>query len=71
MQAQMDADENVYYWLHDEEIPEWNFQQIAKDQSFYISQEGNLIICFNEGDVAPMYMGCVTFEMPKTIWQMK
>ena len=71
MQAQMDADENVYYWLHDEDVPEWNFQQIAKDQSFYISQEGNLIICFNEGDVAPMYMGCVTFEMPKTIWQMK
>ena len=71
MQAQMDADENVYYWLHDEEIPEWNFQQIAKDQSFYISNDGTLIICFNEGDVAPMYMGCVQFEMPETIWQEK
>ena len=69
MQAQMDADENVYYWLHDEDVPEWNFQQIAKDQSFYINNDGRLVICFNEGDVAPMYMGCVSFEMPASIWQ--
>lgn len=68
MQEQMDADENVSYWLHDEDIPEWNFKQIPEDQSFYITEEGTLMICFNEGDVAPMYMGCVSFEMPKTIW---
>ena len=71
MQEQMDADENVYYWLNDPDIPEWNFKQIPKDQSFYISSDGALVICFNEGDVAPMYMGCVQFEMPKTIWQAK
>ena len=47
----------------------WNFRQIAEDQSFYISEEGTLVICFNEGDVAPMYMGCVKFEMPKTVWK--
>ena len=71
MKEQMDADENVSYWLDDEDIPEWNFKQIPEDQSFYITEEGTLMICFNEGDVAPMYMGCVTFEMPKTIWQAK
>lgn len=69
MQEQMDADENLTYWLDDEEIPEWNFKQIAKDQSFYISEEGTLVICFNEGDVAPMYMGCVKFEMPASLWK--
>ena len=69
MQQQMDADENVYYWLHDPDIPEWNFKQISADQSFYITKEGTLIICFNEGDVAPMYMGCVSFEMPESIWK--
>ena len=68
MQEQMDEDENIYYWLHDEDVPEWNFKQIAKDQSFYISEEGRLVICFNEGDVAPMYMGCVKFEMPASVW---
>lgn len=69
MAEQMAADENVYYWLHDEDVPEWNFKQISKDQSFYISEDGTLVICFNEGDVAPMYMGCVQFEMPATVWQ--
>ena len=69
MQEQMDEDENVYYWLNDPDIPEWNFRQIAEDQSFYIRSDGTLVICFNEGDVAPMYMGCVSFEMPETIWQ--
>lgn len=71
MAEQMEADENVCYWLNDPDIPEWNFKQIPEDQNFYISNDGTLVICFNEGDVAPMYMGCVTFEMPKTIWQAK
>lgn len=71
MAEQMAADENIHYWLDDEDIPEWNFKQISEDQSFYISGDGTLVICFNEGDVAPMYMGCVSFEMPETIWQAK
>ena len=71
MAEQMAADENVYYWLNDQDVPEWNFKQISENQSFYISNDGTLVICFNEGDVAPMYMGCVSFEMPKTIWQAK
>lgn len=69
MSEQMAEDENVYYWLNNTDVPEWNFKQVSKDQSFYISEEGRLVICFNEGDVAPMYMGCVSFEMPETIWQ--
>ena len=69
MQQQMDEDENVYYWLHDEDVSEWNFKQISEDQSFYITKDGTLVICFNEGDVAPMYMGCVSFEMPESIWK--
>ena len=68
MAEQMAADENVYYWLNDQDVPEWNFKQISEDQDFYISEEGTLVICFNEGDVAPMYMGCVKFEMPASIW---
>ena len=69
MAEQMEADENVDYWLNDQDVPEWNFKQIQEDQSFYISEDGTLFICFNEGDVAPMYMGCVQFEMPATVWK--
>ncbi len=69
MREQMDADDGVIYWLDDPDVEEWNFTEITADQSFYITDEGRLVICFNEGDVAPAYMGCVSFEMPKEIWQ--
>ena len=66
MQAQMDADENVYYWLNDE-IEEWNFKAITDETSFYINEKDNIVIGFNEGDVAPMYMGAVEFEIPAEV----
>lgn len=66
MQARMDADENVYYWLNDE-IEEWNFQSITDETSFYLNENGNVVIGFNEGDVAPMYMGTVEFEIPAEV----
>ncbi len=66
MQAQMDADDSVYYWLHDE-IEEWNFKSITDETSFYINEKGNVVIGFNEGDVAPMYMGMVEFEIPAEV----
>lgn len=66
MQAQMEADENVTYWL-DDEIEEWNFKKISEDVSFYLNADGNVMIAFNEGDVAPMYMGTVEFEIPADV----
>lgn len=60
MREQMAADDMKYYWLEDE-IEEWNFKQITDETSFYLNETGNIVICFNEGDVAPMYMGCVEF----------
>lgn len=66
MQEQMDADENVYYWLNDE-IEEWNFKAITDETSFYLNENGNVVIAFNEGDVAPMYMGTVEFEIPAKV----
>ena len=66
MQERMGADENVYYWLNDE-IEEWNFQAITDETSFYLNEKGNVVIGFNEGDVAPMYMGTVEFEIPAEV----
>lgn len=64
MKKQMAEDENVYYWLEDE-IDEWNFKQIKEDQNFYINDKGNLVISFDEYEVAPGYMGAVAFEIPR------
>ncbi|KAI4452019.1 Anti-sigma-V factor RsiV [Eubacterium plexicaudatum ASF492] len=66
MKAQMEADEDVYYWLNDE-IEEWNFKSISDDTSFYLNEAGNVVIAFNEGDVAPMYMGALEFEIPANV----
>lgn len=62
MAEQMEADENVYYWLNDE-MEEMNFKSITEDTAFYVNKAGNVVIGFNEGDVAPMYMGAVEFEI--------
>lgn len=66
MQEQMDADEQKHYWLHDE-IDELNFKAITEDTSFYLNEHDNVVIGFNEGDVAPMYMGAVEFEIPHEV----
>lgn len=63
MRQRMADDENVTYWIDYEEVPEWNFQSIAEDQDFYVNSDGKVVICFNEYDVAPGYMGCVEFVM--------
>ena len=67
MREQMDEDENVSYWLDDKEVEEWNFEEIPEDVSFYVNENNELVICFNEGDVAPMYMGTVEFVISNEI----
>lgn len=66
MQAQMDADSNKIYWLNSD-MPEWDFTSITNDTSFYLNSDNELVITFNEGDVAPMYMGCPTFTIPNDV----
>lgn len=63
MKQQMKEDENIFYWVDSEDTPEWNFEKITDETSFYLNKDGNIVICFNEGDVAPMYMGCVEFTI--------
>lgn len=67
MRKQMKENVNVYYWLEDKEIPEWNFEKIPENASFYVNKNNEIVICFNEGDVAPMYMGTVKFVIPNDL----
>lgn len=66
MKEQMAADENNIYWLNSD-TPEWDFTSITDDTSFYLNQNNEVVICFNEGDVAPMYMGCPQFVIPNEV----
>lgn len=68
MRSQMEKDENILYWLEDE-MEELNFSGITEETNFYINEDDDVVICFNEGDVAPMYMGNVEFEIPAEVLQ--
>lgn len=67
MRAQMEADAGLCYWVDYEEVPAWNFEKITDETAFYLNENDNVVICFNEGEVAPMYMGCVAFEIPEEV----
>lgn len=67
MREQMAADPDTEYWLDSVEGPEYDFQEISPAQDFYFDSDGNLVLCFNEGEAAPLYMGTVEFTIPKNI----
>ena len=66
MRNRMAQDENVYYWL-DDEIEELNFKAISEETSFYINEKDNVVISFDQGEVAAMYLGVVEFEIPAEV----
>ena len=66
MRQKMKEDENNLYFL-DDDMPEDDFKSIAADQNFYINSADQLVIAFQEGDVAPMYMGTQEFVIPDEV----
>ena len=57
------ADEEAFYWIHDEETEDFDLKAAVENAGFYVKSAGTLVICFNEGEVAPMYMGAQEFEI--------
>ena len=67
MREQMAADEEVKYFLDDEDMPEFNFQGITEQTNFYFNENGELVIAFDEYEVAPGYMGAPEFVIPPEV----
>ncbi|MDK9712230.1 RsiV family protein [Acidaminobacter sp.] len=69
MVAQHQADPNRFFWVEgiDQSVDMPLFERIAGDQSFYISTEGELVISFDKYEVAPGYMGVLTFTIPTEV----
>lgn len=70
MRQELAQDSGKSYWIdidEDDPIKAWEFDKISEDQSFYINEEGRLVIAFNEGDAGPMYMGCAQFTIPEQV----
>ena len=56
MREQMAADEMVHYWVDEtDEMADNNFQAITDETSFYVNGQGQIVIAFDEYDVAPGY----------------
>lgn len=68
MRAQMEEDENVSYFL-DSDMPEEDFKEVKPDQNFYLNETGDLVICFDEYEVAPGYMGPVEFTIQRDVFE--
>lgn len=69
MKEQMEADEGSIYFFEGSGqdmtgMEEFNFKQIKEDQNFYKNEKGELVIAFDEYEVAPGYMGAVEFTIP-------
>lgn len=69
MEEQMSKDEEVIYFLDNPEVEEWNFEQVKDDQNFYFDGQGNLVIVFDEYEVAPGSMGAPEFTIKDTVWK--
>lgn len=67
MEEQMKADDSVSYFLHSEDSPQDDFKGITGDESFYFNSNGEIVIVFDEYEVAPGYMGAVEFTIPESV----
>ena len=65
MRERMKENPDDVYWIDDDEIDD--FQEISKDQDFYINKNNDLVICFDKYEVAPGSSGLVEFTIPKEI----
>ncbi len=64
MREQMADDSGKSYFLDSQPASENDFTELKEDAKFTITEEGKLIIAFDEYEVAAGYMGAPQFEIP-------
>lgn len=67
MRSNTNADEGLVYFLDDEETPDFNFKEIKAEQNFYFNSNNDLVIIFDEYEVAPGSMGNPEFVIPNSV----
>lgn len=68
MREQMKDNDEVCYYIDSEPgFDEWDFKRLSEDVDFYFDEDGDLVVLFDEYEVAPGYMGAVTFVIDKDI----
>lgn len=69
MKERMASDKNQHYWIDGESEKIEGFSAIDAEQSFYITEEGKLMISFDKYEVGPGSMGIQEFEIPTEVIQ--
>ena len=69
MRALMAEDEMKTYWVDKTDIPELNWEGLKEDQNYYFDDNGNLVLVFDEYEVAPGYMGAQEFTVEKAVFE--
>lgn len=67
MKAQTAANPENTFWLDDEEMPDFDLAEMVKDADFFVNAQNEVVISFDEGDVAPMSSGMVQFTIPADV----
>ncbi|MEY8353818.1 DUF3298 domain-containing protein [Lachnospiraceae bacterium 54-53] len=67
MEDQMAADDSKTYFYRGGDDSVEGFDQIRGDESFYFNENGEIVIVFDEYEVAPGYMGSVEFTIPRSV----
>ena len=66
MEIEMKNDSDVVYWLDDSIIGK-DIVSVNKNHNFYFNKKGELVIPFDEYEVAPGSMGCPEFVIDNSI----
>lgn len=61
MQSQMEQDKKIEYVIEDD------LKLITGESNFYFNENMDLVIVYNKYEIAPGYMGCPEFIIPKEI----
>lgn len=69
MKTKRAIDPNLVYWIDGEDGAIDGFDLILADQSFYITDQGKLVISFDKYAVGPGSMGIQEFEIPTEVIQ--
>lgn len=69
MREQMKDGEKMYFLDSEDGMDEWDFKELSEDADFYFDADGNLVILFDEYEVAPGYMGAVSFTIERNVFE--
>ena len=68
MKQRMEEDPSLVYWTEDSNMGQ-DFIDLQPEHNYYFDDAGNLVIPFDEYEVAPGYMGCPEFTIQRSVFE--